>query len=283
MKRRCKLSILEVALLWGIFLPGSSALAGVVPIGPFPTSTLITFTGLAGLTEVNGLTVSGVSFAYAIGGGPCNGCLAIAEPFGTTNSVEPLYIATRPGRPDAATGTLTMVLPSPVSTFGYGYAVNVLVALTNATTISVFSGATFLGSLSYNAVADPSLVGGFAGVQSTLPFDRVSVNFPGNAAFGVDNIRIGIVNTPEPSTMLLVLSSVIGGWLCYRHGQDPMSSPSKTSPRRLSFGRQHPATRTPRVVHHVRQPAGPGESRHINGGARCCVRFIPVFHALRCS
>ena len=69
---------------------------------------------------------------------------------------------------------------------------------------------------------------GFLG--KTLPFDRVSVNFPGGGPFAVDNIRIATVNIPEPSTMLLVLSSVIGGWLCYRHGQDPMSSPSKTSP-----------------------------------------------------
>jgi hypothetical protein len=230
MKRRCKLSIFEVALLWGIFLPGSNALAGVIPIGPFPTSTLITFTGMTPLIEINGLTVAGVSFAYTFGGDLCNGCVTLAGALGTTNSIEPLYIVTRPGGRDFAMGTLTMVLASPVTTFGYGYAVNVLVALTNATTISVFSGATFLGSLSYNGVADPFLVGGFAGVQSTLPFDRVSVNFPGNAPFAVDNIRIAAVNIPEPSTMLLVLSGVIGGWSCYRHGQDRTSYPSKTSP-----------------------------------------------------
>jgi hypothetical protein len=178
------------------------------------------------------LSVAGVLFGYTVGGIPVNGSVVIADAAGTTDNIDPPYIVATPT--GNRKGTLTMFLPFPATMFGYSYTILNAGALANATRISVFSGGTLLGSLSYDGVPDSTgETGGFAGIQSTSPFDRVAVNFnegPGEVLpFAVDNIRIA-VNIPEPSTMLLVLSSMIGGWLCYRHGQGRMSCPSKTSP-----------------------------------------------------
>ena len=74
--------------------------------------------------------------------------------------------------------------------------------------ISLFNGGTPFGSLSYDGVPDPLLTGGFAGVQSSLPFNRVEVTFK-NAFFAVDNIRTGSV-TPEPTTLVLLGTGVLG-------------------------------------------------------------------------
>lgn len=108
------------------------------------------------------------------------------------------------------TGVLTVLLPSPASLFGYGYAILSGAPVTNATTISLFSGATPVGSLSYNGVPDPTFSGGFAGIQSTIPFDRAALTFNSAAApaFALDNIQAA--NVPEPSTMLLMLCGGIG-------------------------------------------------------------------------
>jgi hypothetical protein len=59
--------------------------------------------------------------------------------------------------------------------------------------ISLFNRATPVGSLSYAATPDPSLPGGFAGIQSTLTFNRVEVTFNSVSAtaFALDNVRRG--------------------------------------------------------------------------------------------
>jgi hypothetical protein len=101
---------------------------------------------------------------------------------------------------------LTMTLPSLVDTFGYGFAILTTgVVVPNATTISLFDGATPVGSLSYAGAPDPVFAGGFAGIQSTLPFNRVEVSFNSAAAtaFALDDIRRAAA-VPEPGTLLLV-------------------------------------------------------------------------------
>lgn len=188
-------------------LSGTTLQAAVIAIGPaaFPAgSTLLTFTGLADGTEVNGLTVSGVQFSYTVGGSPLNGAVVIDGGPGPTNNISPPNIVSVGNN----TGTLTLFLPSPATTFGYGYAILNAITVPNATTISVSRGATPLGSLSYTGVPDPSFTGGFAGIASTDAFDRVSLTFNATAssAFAIDNIRIAAV--PEPSTTVLI---VIGG------------------------------------------------------------------------
>src|ERR1035437_1930842 len=89
MKTGWKLSTFTVALLVAVLLPASNAFAGVIPVGPFTGSSLITFTGLATGTEVNGLVVSGVLFTYTVGGSPLNGALQIDGGPGITNNVAP--------------------------------------------------------------------------------------------------------------------------------------------------------------------------------------------------
>ena len=213
MRTGWKLSIFVVVLFAAVLLPASNAVAGVIAIGPFAGSALITFTGLADGTEVNGLTVSGVLFKYTVGGNPLNGAVQIDSGPGITNSIAPPNVVSV----GDDSGILSMLLPSPATMFGYGYAILNDSAVANSTTISVFSGASLLGSLSYNGVPDPVFAGGFAGIQSTTPFNRVDVTFNSSAAtaFALDNVEINYV--PEPSTMFLVLTSGIAGLLWRRY------------------------------------------------------------------
>jgi hypothetical protein len=177
-----------------------------VGIGAFgPGSTLTTFTGIPDGTEVNGLTVNGIQFTYSLG----NGQVIIDGGPGLTNNISPPNIVSVGNN----TGILRLALPSFVDTFGYGYAILNGIAVANATTITLFSGATNVGSLSYNGVPDPTFTGGFAGIQSTIPFNIVQITFNSAAApaFALDNIRTA-TNVPEPSTTLLVGTGIALLW-----------------------------------------------------------------------
>jgi hypothetical protein len=176
--------------------------AAVIPVTAAvfgPGSTLTTLAGLADGTEVNGLVVDGRTFQYSLGGG----VVVIDGGPGITNNVAPPNIVSI-GNPS---GTLTILLPSLVDTFGYGYAILASTPVAAATTISLFNGATPVGSLSFAGSPDPAFTGGFAGIQSTLPFNRVEATFNAVAApaFAMDNIRTArLVTVPEPATILLL-------------------------------------------------------------------------------
>ena len=191
---------LAVQGLLGAFLLASNASASVVPIGIgsfTPSAQLVTFTGLASGTEVNGLAVGGLTFSYSLG----NGQVVIDGGPGTTNNIsEPNIVST-----GVDSGILSILLPTSATTFGYGFALLASGSLSAATTISLFNGLTAVGSLVYGATPDPSFPGGFAGISSTLPFNRVALTFDAvNAtAFALDNIRIGAAAVPEPSSALL--------------------------------------------------------------------------------
>ncbi len=191
----------------GAMLATSSALATVIPIGPgaFPGgSTLLTFAGILDGTEVNGLTVGGLLFNYSLG----NGSVVIDGGPGVTNNITPPNVVSMGNN----NGILTVSLPAVANLFGYGYAILTMINVTNATTITLFSGAANVGSLAYNGVPDPSFTGGFAGIQSTIPFDRVQITFNSAAApfFALDNVRVAAATIPEPSSMLLVLGGALG-------------------------------------------------------------------------
>ena len=196
--------ILALCLFLGTMFWTATARADVVAIGQgaFPGgSTLITFTGLADGTEVNGLTVSGVSFTYSLG----NGNLIIDGGPGPTNNIAPPNIVSVGNN----TGILTVHLGGLANQFGYGYAILSTINVANATTITLFNGATNVGSLSYNGIPDPAFAGGFAGIQSTLLFDTVQLTFNSVAApaFAIDNIRIATA-VPEPTSMVLFGSAL---------------------------------------------------------------------------
>ena len=185
-----------------------------VGIGAFGVgSTLTTFTGIADGREVNGLIVDGIQFNYSLG----NGQVLIDGGPGLTNDISPPNVVSI----GLETGILRLALPSFVDTFGYGYAILSGSQVVNATTINLFNGATNVGSLSYNGVPDPAFTGGFAGIQSTIPFNIVQITFNSAAApaFALDNIRTANngPTVPEPSTMLLVGTGIVCfGFTFYR-------------------------------------------------------------------
>jgi hypothetical protein len=206
MNAQRKTSAFWLILFSIIALSAITADASVIPVGAGafpPTATLITFTGLLDGTEVNGLSVGGVSFSYSLG----NGNVVIDGGPGVTNNIDPPNVVSI-GDPS---GVLTLTLPGFFDMFGYGYAILNTIAVSNATTINLFSGTTNVGSLSYNGLPDPVFTGGFAGIQSTIPFDSVAITFNSSAApaFALDNILLSST-VPEPSTILLMLSGVAG-------------------------------------------------------------------------
>lgn len=200
-----QLSLLAVVAPLMMLVTTQPVSASVIPIGAGafgPGSTLTTFAGLSGGTEVNNLIVNGILFQYSLG----NGIVIIDTGGGpgTTNNIDPPNILSV-GNP---TGILTLVLPSLVDSFGYGFAVAIPNSVVpSATTISLFNDVTPVGTLSYAGAPDPFFAGGFAGISSTDPFNRVQLTF--NAAvvpaWAIDNIRTQSQTPviPEPTTMLL--------------------------------------------------------------------------------
>jgi hypothetical protein len=204
---RLKSPALAAALL--LAAPGSPARAAVMTAPPaaFPGgSPLLTFDGLLTNLEVNGLNVSGVSFAVVVGGAPTNGRVVIDGGPGVTNNVAPQNIVSV----GPIVGlSLDVTLPAPATLFGFGYAILNTTPVANAVTVELFDGAVSVGSLSYNAVPDPLFSGGFAGIQSTLAFNRARLTFNSAAApaFAVDNVRFAAAPAaaiPEPASLALL-------------------------------------------------------------------------------
>lgn len=211
MERPRRLYRAMFSALAAIGLSASAAQADVIPIGigVFPAgSSLLTFNGLPDNLEVNGLVFGGVQFTYSFGSGQ----VVIDDGPGVTNNVQPQNIVTANGA--NAAGVLTLVLPGLQNIFGFGYAILSTGPVVNATTVTLFSGLTNLGTLSYNGVADPSFTGGFAGIQSTVRFDRVQLTFNTAAAnaWAVDNIRFADTTStvPEPNTLVLMVTGLAG-------------------------------------------------------------------------
>jgi len=124
---------------------------------------------------------------------------------GTTNNIAPPNIVSVGNN----TGVLGVMLPTTATLFGYGFAILDIGTVANATTISLFMGSTPVGSLSYPGASDPLFTGGFAGIESTISFNRAELTFNSVVApaFAVDNVRYsGVV--PEPATAPVVLAAL---------------------------------------------------------------------------
>jgi PEP-CTERM motif len=192
------------ALVSSLALSCASAGAAVSAVGPgdFPGGSL--FVDLAAAvdgTEVNGFSISGLTFSYSLG----NGQVIFNGGPGITNNVAPPNVVSI-GSP---AGVLGISLPGLSSLFGYGYALLASGTVPDGTTITLFNGAANVGSLSYLAVPDPDFPGGFAGISSTVPFDRVELTFNGAVeAWAVDNFRVTAV--PEPATVVMFTLGVAG-------------------------------------------------------------------------
>jgi hypothetical protein len=173
----------------------AQAAVNAIGIADFaPGGSLQDFSGVPLGTDINGLTVGGLSFSYSLGSGQ----VSIATGPGSTNNMtDPNIVSV--GSPG---GTLVVTLPGPSLQFGYGFALLASGTISNGTTITLFDGSTPVGSLSYTAAPDPSFPGGFAGINSTQAFTQVQLSFSSAAvAWAVDNMRVTPV--PEPATWAL--------------------------------------------------------------------------------
>jgi hypothetical protein len=155
-------SILPLAAL--LLLGAGTAQADLVPITPsaFPAgSPLLTFDGLATGTQVNGLVNTGVTFHTLLGGVQSNAIAIIDGGPGVTNNINPPNIVSING---TNTGVaLEVILPTPATEFGFGFADLDTRSIPNAATIELFSGSTSLGSLTFPGAPDPFFTGGSPG------------------------------------------------------------------------------------------------------------------------
>lgn len=158
-------------------------------------NTIVHFDEIALDSDINGQTIKGFTFSE-------NTPAALASNFGPgdTNNVTVPW-ASNVSIIDPSTYVLTINMPAVVTRFGFGFAINTPVSTANAITVALFDGATNLGSLTFGGVPDPLFDGGFAGVGSTVGFDRVQVTFgiASNGFFAIDNVAAVV---PEPGTLL---------------------------------------------------------------------------------
>jgi hypothetical protein len=146
--------------------------------------------------------VDGIVFDYSFGLSTLD--VASGGP-GNTNNVDGEMILSAFQSFNANAGVLSLDLPTFVYQFGYGFALAIVDPRPSATTISIFSGETLLGALTYAGAPDPIFTGGFAGIQNDVSFNRVRITFDSlqTQAFAMDNIRLAPVPVPEPTSLLL--------------------------------------------------------------------------------
>ena len=210
MKRK---SPIAAVVLAGVCLqPQAHAQLTAVSKASFPTGTgPISFASLARRTEVNNLTFHGLNFHVLVSGVSRDGLVKINTGPGASNDIGGLSAT---GGNDS-TLSLVVNLPAPVTDFGYGYTDLSTSSLADGTTMTPFDGAASLGTLTFGAVPDPTNAGGFAGIHSDVPFDKVSLTFsPSAFQFAADNFQFSpgvAVETPEPGSAAVVAALLLVG------------------------------------------------------------------------
>jgi hypothetical protein len=166
-------------------------------------ASIVNFGEVANGTPINGLTIKGFTFSEntpqaqaTSSGGP-----------GPTNHISPPEML-QLGAFNPATYALTVTMPSAVTSFGFGFAINSTTPTANAMTITLFDGVTNLGSLTYAGALDPIFAGGFAGIGSTDAFTSARITFgPSAASYAIDNMAaVAGPAIPEPGTALFGLA-----------------------------------------------------------------------------
>jgi len=197
----------------------SSAAVSPVGIGAFGAgSLLIDFNapGLFDTQEVNGLSTGGLGFSFSLGSGQ----VKLSNLPGPTSNTTPLNMVSAIGIDNA--GVLTVSLPELSSLFGFGYAIFANDVGPASVTVTLFNGVSNVGALSFTALPDPLVppfYGGFAGLQSTLPFDRTELRFSGALAWAADDLRVTPVPEPAQWALLLVGVAMLGGFAQRRSGR----------------------------------------------------------------
>lgn len=188
-----------------------AAVSAIAPGAFTASSLLVDYASTPIGTNAKGLNVSGLTFYYS--GYYSQDPATIVEWSATHVDGRSIYVPANPG--STPLGTMAVTLPGLSNMFGFGFYMPALGAgtLQNALTISLFDDSvvanTLVGTLSFAAVTegdplDPwSRLGGFAGIASTLPFNRVNWTFDRSVTeIVVDNFRVSVV--PEPSARLML-------------------------------------------------------------------------------
>jgi len=188
-----------------ITLPAASLSAPILDPG-----TIVNFGEVSIGTPIIGQTIKGFAFAENFPGAT----VSAAGPGSTLNLTSPSLQSG--GGYSPATYALTVTMPYRLTSFGFGFAILNFVPTVDAVTITVFDGLTNLGALTYPGSPDPAFDGGFAGIESTIPFTSARITFgPSAAAFAIDNLAA----VPEPGSLaLLFLGSAAVGLRRKRSG-----------------------------------------------------------------
>lgn len=180
-----------------------AAIITPIGIGDFSgNESLVDFGNVETGDPVEMQTIGGITFGFTVDGVPSSDATIAAGP-GNTNHIT---IANIEGD---ASGTLSMVFPSLQRRLGYGWSTT---GVPGSTVVELFDASNLsMGTYSIDGTYDPEFIGGFVGVQSSMPFIRAEVTWLVEVPnrFALDNIRFEPI--PEPAAIGLALAGIMGG------------------------------------------------------------------------
>jgi hypothetical protein len=179
-------------------------------LGP---NQIVSFDEVPVNTAINGVTIDGYKFLENT---PSASVFPANSGPGATNHVDGPLALEFSGAFNPATYVLTIELPVASQAFGFGFALLSGVQEASAVTVTLFDGLTNVGVIGIASTFDPLFPGGFAGIGSTVAFDRAEIRFSTSAtSYALDNVAsvAAALAVPEPGTALagIALLGLIGG------------------------------------------------------------------------